>query len=149
MKSISSSFFVLSMLVFSVFSVNQISAQITIPDNSGNRDLHKIDDEVFTVVEVQPEFSGGDEARILYLKNNIQYPLEARKSGIQGTVFLTFVVETDGTITDVRILRRIGGGCDEEAVRVVKMMPKWKPGTQKGKPVRVQFNMQIKFTLAG
>lgn len=149
MKSISASFLVLSLLIISVFFANQASAQITIPDNSGNRDLNAQNDEVFTVVEVQPEYPGGDEARILYLQKNIQYPSEARKAGIQGTVYLTFVVEIDGTLTDVRILRRIGGGCDEEAVRVVKMMPKWKPGTQKGKPVRVQFNMPLRFILAG
>lgn len=149
MKSISSIFFVFSMLVFSVFPVNQISAQITIPDNSGNRDLHAIDDDIYTVVEVQPAFSGGDEARILYLQNNIQYPLEARKAGIQGIVYVTFVVEKDGTITGIKILKGIGGGCDEEVVRLISHMPKWSPGMQKGKPVRVQFNMPIRFTLAG
>ncbi|NTW23917.1 MAG: energy transducer TonB, partial [Lentimicrobium sp.] len=65
------------------------------------------------------------------------------------TAFVTFVVEKNGNVTDVRILRGIGGGCDEEAVRVIKAMPKWNPGKQRGKPVRVQFNMPIKFTLAG
>ena len=65
------------------------------------------------------------------------------------TVYVTFVVERSGAVTDVKILRGIGGGCDEEAVRVVKNMPKWEPGKQRGKPVRVQFNMPIKFTLAG
>lgn len=73
----------------------------------------------------------------------------ARESGIQGTVYVTFVVERNGNVTDVRVLRGIGGGCDEEAVRVIKAMPKWNPGKQRGKPVRVQFNMPIKFTLAG
>jgi protein TonB len=64
-------------------------------------------------------------------------------------VYVTFVVERNGNVTDVKILRGIGGGCDEEAVRVVQNMPKWEPGKQRGKPVRVQFNMPIKFTLAG
>jgi len=73
----------------------------------------------------------------------------ARESGIQGTVYVTFVVERNGNVTDVKILRGIGGGCDEEALRVVQNMPKWEPGKQRGKPVRVQFNMPIKFTLAG
>jgi protein TonB len=73
----------------------------------------------------------------------------ARESSIQGTVYVTFVVERDGSVTDVRVLRGIGGGCDEEAIRVIKAMPKWNPGKQRGKPVRVQFNMPIKFTLAG
>jgi len=71
----------------------------------------------------------------------------ARESGIEGTVYVTFVVEKDGSITDVRVLRGIGGGCDKEAIRVVKEMPKWDPGKQRGKPVRVQFNMPIRFTL--
>ncbi|MEZ5083006.1 MAG: energy transducer TonB [Bacteroidales bacterium] len=71
----------------------------------------------------------------------------ARESGIQGRVFVTFVVERDGNITDVKILRGIGGGCDEEALRVIKNMPKWTPGKQRGKPVRVQFNMPIMFKL--
>ncbi len=105
--------------------------------------------EIFTVVEESPSFPGGDEARIKFLTDNIKYPQIARESSIQGTVYVTFVVEKNGNVTDVRVLRGIGGGCDEEAVRVIKAMPKWSPGKQRGKPVRVQFNMPIKFTLAG
>ncbi len=105
--------------------------------------------EIFTVVEESPAYPGGDEARIRFLQENIQYPQMARESGIQGTVYVTFVVEKNGNVTDVRVLRGIGGGCDEEAIRVIKAMPKWNPGKQRGKPVRVQFNMPIKFTLAG
>lgn len=105
--------------------------------------------EIFTVVEESPSFPGGDAARIKFLQENIVYPQMARESGIQGTVYVTFVVERNGNVTDVRVLRGIGGGCDEEAVRVIKAMPKWNPGKQRGKPVRVQFNMPIKFTLAG
>ena len=103
--------------------------------------------EIFTVVEEQPGYPGGEEARIGFLQQNIKYPEEAKELGIQGRVFVTFVVEVDGSITDVRVLRGIGGGCDEEAVRVVKAMPKWVPGKQRGVPVRVQFNLPIKFTL--
>lgn len=103
--------------------------------------------EIFQVVESMPEFPGGEEARIKFLRDNIKYPQMARESGIQGTVYVTFVVEIDGRVTGVRVLRGIGGGCDEEAVRVVKAMPRWIPGKQRGKPVRVQFNMPIKFTL--
>jgi len=103
--------------------------------------------EIFIVVEEPPSFPGGDEARIRFLSENIRYPQMARESGIQGTVFVTFVVERDGSVTDVRILRGIGGGCDEEAIRVIKAMPKWNPGKQRGRPVRVQFNMPIRFTL--
>ncbi len=108
----------------------------------------EFDEEViFTVVEDQPEFPGGEAARQKFLEDNLRYPQMAREAGIQGTVFVTFVVERDGSVTDVRILRGIGGGCDEEAVRVVSMMPRWEPGRQRGQPVRVQFNMPIRFRL--
>lgn len=105
------------------------------------------EDVIFTVVEDQPSFPGGEEARIKYLTDNLRYPQMAREAGIQGTVFVTFVVERDGSVTDVRVLRGIGGGCDEEAVRVVRNMPRWQPGRQRGQPVRVQFNMPIRFVL--
>ena len=82
-----------------------------------------------------------------FLGKNIKYPALAKESGIQGRVFINFVVEIDGSITDVKVLRGIGGGCDEEAVRVVESMPKWKPGKQRGKPVRVSYNLPVKFTL--
>lgn len=102
---------------------------------------------VFTIVEEMPAFSGGEAALYKYLQTNIKYPEEAKELGIQGRVFVTFVVETDGSITDIKVVRGIGGGCDEEAVRVVKYMPKWSPGKQRGVPVRVQFNLPVKFTL--
>lgn len=105
------------------------------------------EDVIFTVVEDQPQFPGGEEARQRFLEENLRYPQMAREAGIQGTVFVTFVVETDGSVTDVQILRGIGGGCDQEAVRVVEMMPRWEPGRQRGQPVRVQFNMPIRFRL--
>lgn len=105
--------------------------------------------EVFMVVEEAPVFPGGEEARTRFLQQNIRYPQLARESSIQGTVYVTFVVERNGAINDVRVLRGIGGGCDEEAVRVIRAMPKWMPGKQRGKPVRVQFNMAVKFILNG
>ncbi len=105
------------------------------------------EDVPFTVVEVSPGFPGGEEARLKYLRDNLDYPVIARESGIQGTIYVTFVVERDGSITDVKVMRGIGGGCDEEAIRVVQKMPKWAPGQQRGKPVRVQFMMPIKFVL--
>lgn len=106
-----------------------------------------VEEEIFQVVESMPGFPGGDVELQRFLNKNISYPIMARESGIQGRVYVTFVVETDGSITDVRVLRGIGGGCDEEAVRVVKMMPKWNPGKQRGKPVRVQFNLPVRFVL--
>jgi len=103
--------------------------------------------QIFQVVENMPEFPGGRGALMKYLATNIKYPPYAKEAGIQGRVFINFVVETDGSITAVKVLRGIGGGCDEEAIRVVKSMPKWKPGMQRGKPVRVSFNLPVKFTL--
>lgn len=108
-----------------------------------------VEAEIFTVVEDDPMFPGGEEARLKFLADNVKYPQMARESGIQGRVFVTFVVEPSGKITNVKVLRDIGGGCGDEAVRVVKAMPKWKPGKQRGKPVRVQFNMPINFVLQG
>jgi protein TonB len=102
---------------------------------------------IFTVVESMPEFPNGMKELYIYLGNNIKYPVMAKESGIQGKVYVTFVVERDGSITDVKVLRGIGGGCDEEALRVVAAMPKWKPGKQRGKPVRVQYNLPVRFTL--
>lgn len=103
--------------------------------------------QIFMVVESMPAFPGGEPALYKYLAENIKYPQMAKESGIQGRVFVTFVVERDGSVTDVRVLRGIGGGCDEEAIRVVKNMPKWTPGKQRGKSVRVQYNLPVKFTL--
>jgi periplasmic protein TonB len=103
--------------------------------------------QIFMVVESMPEFPGGEPALYKFLAENIKYPQMAKESGIQGRVFVTFVVERDGKVSDVRVLRGIGGGCDEEAIRVVQNMPKWTPGKQRGKSVRVQYNLPVKFTL--
>jgi protein TonB len=96
-----------------------------------------------------PEFKGGDSQRIRYLVDNIKYPRKARRMNISGTVYLTFLVRKDGEVTDVDILRGVHPLLDEEAMRVVKIMPNWKPGKQDGKSVTIRFNMPIKFTLAG
>lgn len=103
--------------------------------------------EIFMVVEQMPEFPGGTDSLFRFLARNITYPAAAREQGIQGRVFVSFVVEKDGAVTHVKVIRGIGGGCDEEAVRVVEMMPDWIPATQRGKPVRVQYNLPIKFSL--
>jgi protein TonB len=103
--------------------------------------------EIFTIVEEMPSFPGGDAALMKYLGSNIKYPAIAKDAGIQGTVYVTFVVDEKGEVKDAKVLRSIGGGCDEEAIRVVKSMPKWKPGKQRGKSVKVQYNLPIRFTL--
>ena len=104
---------------------------------------------IFIVVEESASFPGGIQEMTNFIKNNLKYPQQARETGTQGKVFVTFVVEKDGSLTDVKVLRDIGSGCGEEAVRVVKSMPKWKPAKQRGKPVRMQFNLPVAFTLAG
>jgi protein TonB len=105
-------------------------------------------DEVFSVVEVMPEFPGGADARNAFLAKNLKYPEQAMEEGIEGMVIVTFVVEKDGKISGARVLRGIGGGCSEEALRVVRRMPNWNPGTQRGEAVRVQYNLPIRFKLA-
>jgi protein TonB len=94
-----------------------------------------------------PVFQGGMEQLIKFLSANITYPAMAKQEGVQGRVFVNFVVEADGSVTNVKVLRGIGGGCDEEAVRVVNSMPNWTPGMQRGEAVRVSFNLPIRFTL--
>ncbi|GAB4035911.1 TonB family protein [Spirosoma gilvum] len=103
--------------------------------------------EVFTVVEQVPEFPGGMQALGQYLARNLRYPKEAQQNRIQGRVFVQFVVSQQGDIQNLRVLKGIGGGCDEEAVRVVSQMPKWNPGKQNGEAVAVQYNLPIQFQL--
>lgn len=104
-------------------------------------------DEPFTIVEQMPEFPGGQEALMAYVGKKLKYPEEAVEAGIQGVVYVSFVVGTDGSISDAKVLRGIGGGCNEEAVRVVQGMPKWKPGMQRGKAVRVKYSLPIRYKL--
>lgn len=104
-------------------------------------------DSIYNIVEQMPEFPGGVAEMMTYLSGNIKYPEEAKDKGISGRVFIGFVVEKDGSVNQVKVMKGIGGGCDDEAVRVVKAMPKWKPGMQKGKPVRVSYMLPISFKL--
>jgi protein TonB len=103
--------------------------------------------EIFQVVENQPAPVGGYEAFYKYIGKNIKYPDQARRMGVEGKVFVQFVVDKDGSITDVQVLKGIGSGCDEEAIRVVKSAPKWTPGKQRGRPVRVRMSVPITFKL--
>ncbi len=105
------------------------------------------EEEVFDVVEQMPQFPGGDAELLKYLRGNIKYPRMASENNIEGKVFVSFVVKSDGSITNVKVLRGIGGGCDEEAVRVVKSMPSWLPGKQGGRPVPVSFKLPVVFKL--
>jgi protein TonB len=103
--------------------------------------------EIFSIVEQQPEPEGGLSAFYEYIQRNLKYPAIARRNNIEGKVFVQFVVERDGRLTDVRVLKGIGGGCDEEAVRIISGAPKWQPGKQRGRPVRVQMILPIMFRL--
>lgn len=126
------------------------------PEDGLNDPLMIIEDEgereteesiVFKVAETQPSFPGGTEALYKFLYGNIRYPELARETGIQGTVYVQFVVWNDGSIRNISLERGIGGGCDEEALRVIRMMPDWNPGLQRTKPVNVQMVLPIKFVL--
>ena len=108
----------------------------------------KDSDSIYQIVEEMPQFPGGEQAMMNFVAKNVVYPQEAKDKEIAGRVFVSFVVEKDGSVNEVKVLRGIGGGCDEEAVRVVKSMPKWKPGKQKGKPVRVSYMMPLNFKLS-
>ena len=107
----------------------------------------KKNDMVFDVVEVMPQFPGGQIAMLKYIMENIKYPEQAMKKGIQGRVAVRFIVEKDGSISNVSPIHPVHPLLDKEAIRVVKSMPKWSPGKQNGKPVRVRFNLPVMFKL--
>ena len=134
---------------FNTGDVNSPVEIAEVPENVKKQEPISIDvpepPEIF--VQEMPSFPGGDAERQKFLYDHIIYPQGASENGIEGTVYIQFVVDTKGNITDVKILRGIGGGCEEEALRVVKMMPQWNPGRQNGRSVRVLYNMAIRFTL--
>ncbi len=105
------------------------------------------ENEVYQIVEQMPQFPGGVSLMMEYVREHTVYPEEAKRKGIQGRVYVSFVVETDGSISNAKVLRGIGNGCDEEAVRVVESMPKWSPGVHKGETVRVSYQIPLLFML--
>jgi TonB family protein len=107
----------------------------------------KTEDEVFVIVEELPEFKGGMDAFYNYVRNEMTYPLQARQMGIEGRVDVQFVVEKDGSLSDIKTIKGIGAGCDDEAIRVLQNAASFKPGTQRGRPVRVRMVMPIIFKL--
>ena len=113
---------------------------------SGGSDTSNV---VYEVVEIQPNPPGGMAGWNKYLSENLRYPTNAQRKGIEGTVIVAFVVNTDGTTTDIEILRSVGGGCDEEVIRIVKGSPKWTPGMQRGTPVRTRMRLPLRFILGG
>lgn len=106
-------------------------------------------DSIATLIEVMPQFEGGEQAMMQFIQKNIQYPQAEKESGISGTCYITFVVEKGGSLSNMKILRGVKGGlgCDTEALRVLQIMPKWKPGKLNGKNIRVRYNLPIKYTL--
>ena len=105
------------------------------------------DNEIFKIVEKMPEFPGGMAACLKFLANNIKYPAIAQESNIQGKVIIQFVVNKDGSIVDPVVVRSVDPHLDKEALRVISMMPKWTPGMQRGKPVRVKYTVPVTFRL--
>lgn len=112
----------------------------TVKDSGKVKDIYSL-----FQYDVMPEFPGGQEALAEYIHSNIRYPKSALDAGISGTVFVTFIIETDGSVSTVKAALPIGGGCDQESIRVVQSMPKWKPGTLNGQPVRVQLCLPVTF----
>lgn len=103
--------------------------------------------EPWIVVEKQPEFPGGLKAFYKYIGKKLKYPKQARRMGVQGTVYIQFVVDKDGSLSEIKVLKGIGAGCNEEALRVLKNSPKWEAGRQRGRAVRVKMSIPIKFLL--
>lgn len=123
--------------MMAVLSLMTASAQKTVVSQSKQN--------VYDTVEQMPEFPGGMPAMIEFLQTNLKYPSDAKKQNVGGRVLVMFVVEADGTISNVRVAKKVFPSLDAEAVRVVKTMPKWNPGKEKGKPVRVNFSLPIVF----
>ena len=103
--------------------------------------------EVFTFVEQMPEFPGGDKAMMDFISSNIKYPELAKENGVMGKVYVKFIVKADGNISDIVLLKGIGSGCDEEVLRVINLMPQWKPGKQNGVAVNVVYTLPVSFYL--
>ncbi|MDD6552208.1 MAG: TonB family protein [Prevotellaceae bacterium] len=106
-----------------------------------------VENKVFDVVEQMPSFPGGNGALMSYLSSNVKYPVVAQENGVQGRVVVSFVVEKDGSITDVQVVRSVDPSLDREAARVVRSMPRWNPGKQNGSAVRVKYNVPVSFRL--
>lgn len=107
----------------------------------------KKEGKIYEFVKERPQFPGGNDALDKFIKNNLRYPVIAKENRIEGKVYVSFVVEKDGKLTDIKVMRGLGNGCDEEAIRTINLMPKWTPGKQEGKNVRVRYVLPISFKL--
>lgn len=135
--------------VYNISTTKDLKAKVTLKDADSIKAkvTLKDADSIFQIVDQMPEFPGGIEALMDFVGKNVKYPEQAKEKEISGRVFIGFVIEKDGSVSNVKVLRGIGGGCDEEAVRVIKAMPKWTPGKLKGQPVRVSYQIPINFKL--
>jgi len=120
---------------------------VAAPVAIANTEITEETDQPFVIVEQMPQFPGGEKEMMKFIRNNLKYPSIAQENGISGTVIVNFVVDREGKISLIKIIRGIGGGCDEEAIRVLKKMPAWNPGKQGGKAVLVSFTMPVKYIL--
>lgn len=125
------------MSLMAVFCLSTVSAQKTV--------VSKKNQKVFDVVEQMPEFPGGMEALFKYMAENMKYPEDAKKQQVEGRVLVQFIVETDGSVSNTEVLMRVFPSLDAEAVRVISGMPKWIPGKQNGKVVRVKYTIPVSF----
>jgi len=140
-KKIMKKYFFAILIVLTI-SINNYAQNIDTTDT-----IKKDNEPIFTTVEEPAKYPGGDEALKKFIDENIEYPTQAIQDKISGTVFVQIIIEKDGSISDVKVLRGIGGGCDEEAVRVISKMPNWIPAKQKGIPVRSFYIIPIIFVL--
>ena len=130
----------------------EIEEELEIEDTESDEDIaieieEESDDEFFMVVENMPEFPGGDLGLMKYIQKNVKYPPIAKEYNITGKEYVSFIVDKSGSVTNAKIVRGVDKNLDAEALRVVKSLPKYKPGKQRGKPVRVMFTIPINFTL--
>ena len=136
----------LTMMASVLMLSSSVNLMATTPENNPTEDKQE---RVFDVVEGMPQYPGGIPQMMKFIISNIKYPKDAIKKGMQGAVVVQFVVEPDGSVSNVHVVRSVFPSLDTEAVRMVKAMPKWSPGMQNGKPVRVRFNVPIRFSLNG
>jgi len=124
------------------------SSTATYPDEPIKDNMKPDKNGVYQIAEEMPQFPGGEKALMEYIAKNLTYPQEARDKGVEGRVFIGMVIEKDGSVSNVKVLRGISQECDAEAVRVISSLPKWKPGKMKGEPVQVSYQIPINFKLA-
>ncbi len=128
------------LVFFSLLIIGPLQAQ----KDSEESDPEK-KERAFIVVEDKPEFPGGESAMKKFIREHVQYPEQAKDNGVKGSVYVKFIVEKDGSLSNIQVIKGLGSGCDKEAKRVVKEMPEWEPGQQRGRAVRVFVRIPVHF----